>query len=295
MKWHKVFHYFLPHPQTHQKAHLLSWHYLLIYVLLFLLLRTGLDLVKVFQPGVLGVSSNITVSEIIADTNAERVKNGLPPLQENQALSQAAVAKAQNMFAENYWAHFAPSGKDPWGFIKGAGYRFSFAGENLARNFTNSSDVVKAWMNSPSHKENLLNSNYQEIGIAVVDGTLQGQQTTLVVQMFGKPYQALAIPQGNISGTKVAVENTPVVQNVPVVVSNVAPSVKSASSVLNPVFIIRTFGIGLISFISLLLLVDFIVLQGRGVFRLSSHHLAHLSFLAINWVSLLAVKAGEIL
>src|SRR3989344_6111174 len=152
MGFKSLFYLFIPHPQTHQKAHLLSWHFLVIYILLFMFLKVGLDLVGIYKPGVLGVDSNITATQIIEDTNIERAKNNLPSLIENQALSNAAKLKAQNMFAENYWAHFSPSGKDPWEFMLNSGYKFSFAGENLARNFASADDVVKAWMNSPSHK-----------------------------------------------------------------------------------------------------------------------------------------------
>ena len=142
-----------------------------------------MDLVSIYKPGVLGVESNISVEEIVNDTNIERQKTGLPPLTLNSNLSTAAKLKADNMFAENYWAHFSPSGKDPWGFINSAGYKFSYAGENLARNFYNPEDVVKAWMASASHRENILNPKYQDIGIAVEEGILQGQKTTLIVQM----------------------------------------------------------------------------------------------------------------
>src|SRR5688500_3439353 len=140
----KLLHYFLPHPHTHQKAKLLSWHFFFIYVLLFILLRVVLDIVSIYQPGVLGVDSNITVSEVIDQTNQQREKLNLSTLKESDLLNQAAKAKALNMLEENYWAHYAPSGKDPWSFIIGSGYKFSYAGENLARNFYTSDEVVKA-------------------------------------------------------------------------------------------------------------------------------------------------------
>ena len=46
---------------------------------------------------------------------------------------------------------------------------------------------MTAWMNSPTHRDNVLRKDFTEVGFAVVDGTLGGEQTTLVVQMFGKP------------------------------------------------------------------------------------------------------------
>lgn len=292
--------YFFPHSATHEKAKLLSWHFLFIYFLLFALLRVGFDLLDLYRPGVLGVESQISVERVIEDTNRQRQNVGLQPLKENSALDAAARAKAANMFAENYWAHFSPSGKDPWGFIKSAGYKFSYAGENLARNFYNSEDVVTAWMNSPSHKDNLLNPNYQDIGIAVAEGVLQGQKTTLVVQMFGKSYEAVAVaPQNvNLKGVGTKAEPLPRVEQGQLV-AGANPVLRSTTSfsrpLIDPFAVAKTAGIFFVSLISLLLLIDFITLKRRGVFRISSHHFAHLGFLAVAGASVILSKAGEIL
>ncbi|MDO8570975.1 MAG: CAP domain-containing protein [Candidatus Daviesbacteria bacterium] len=289
-------HYFIPHPETHKKAHLLSWHFLVIYILLFMFLKVGLDLVGIYKPGVLGIDSTITTAQIIEDTNIERAKINLPPLTENSALSNAAKLKAQNMFAENYWAHFSPTGRDPWGFMLSSGYKFSFAGENLARNFSNSQDVVTAWMNSPSHKENIVNAKYQDIGVAVVEGNLNGQKTVLVVQMFGKSYEAIAsAPEVNTGGQKIALADSEITKNRPMVLASSILNNSSNTKTINPTSIIKIFGIGIITFISMLILLDFIILKRRGVFRFSSHHLAHLSFLSLSGASMFLTKAGEIL
>lgn len=287
-------HYFIPHPETHAKAHLLSWHFLLIYILIFLLLRFGIELVNIYKPGVLGINSNMDVTQVIANTNKERQKNGLSPLKENAMLSAAAAAKARNMFEEDYWAHYSPSGKDPWGFILAAGYKFSYAGENLARNFYNADDVVQAWMNSPSHRDNILNSKYEDIGIAVVEGLLKGQKTTLVVQEFGRPYNSVAVvPQVNIGGKQVEVPTSKLAQPQPVSIAGAESKVNQA--LIDPYVITKAVGISLIVFVAMLILTDLIVLKRRGVFRLSSHHLAHLSFLGITSASVLINKVGEVL
>lgn len=287
---------FLPHPETHQKTPLLSWHYLLIYLLLFILLRSGLDLVSVYRPGVLGINSSITVSQVIAGTNIERQKRGLAPLYENQTLSQAATAKAQNMFEENYWAHFSPSGKDPWGFILKSGYKFSYAGENLARNFYNTDEVVSAWMNSPSHRDNILNPNYQDIGIAVVDGVLNGQKTTLVVQMFGKSYEAVAgSPQVNLAGRKISLSSDQIQQPVVAGAENILSRPLVSKALFDPFKLTKIAGLLLMSLVAFLLILDFMILKRRGVFRLSSHHLAHLSLLTLSGASLLFSQVGQIL
>ncbi|MDO8429466.1 MAG: CAP domain-containing protein [Candidatus Daviesbacteria bacterium] len=289
----KFLHLFLPHPHNHQKAKLLSWHYLVIYILLFILLRSTFDLISIYKPGVLGTTSSITIQKVVEDINQERVKLGLPPLEENESLKKAALAKAANMFEENYWAHFSPAGRDPWGFITTSGYKYSYAGENLARNFYNSEDMVEAWMNSPSHKENIVNPNYQDTGIAVVEGVLLGQKTTLVVQMFGRSRVAPAVAsKTDLSGSKVEV---PVNELARSQVLNAAQNLTLSKPLLDPFWVVKIVGMGLIVLVSFLILMDFIILKQRGVFRLTSHHFAHLSFLAASSMALISSKVGEIL
>ncbi len=291
----KFRHLFIPHTETHQKAHLISWHGLVIYILLFILLQVGFSIFGYTNPGVLGVDSNIDQKSVIEFTNEERQKMGLAPLSENLSLDKAAQAKAANMFSENYWAHFAPSGKTPWDFIQGSGYRFSYAGENLAKNFYTSDDVVKAWMNSPSHKENIMNPKYKEIGIAVVDGVLNGQKTTLVVQMFGTSTVLAQAPSVNINGQNIAVpENHQVSPEVSHLVAS-AQTQKISPSVVNPYAVYKTVGIAVLSLVGFLLIVDFMVLKRRGIYRFSSHHFASLSFLTAGTVSIIGMNPGAVL
>jgi uncharacterized protein YkwD len=143
------------------------------------------NVVQQQKPEVLGVAYSINQQELLEYTNNARRENGLEPLTLNDSLVAAANGKAQHMFIHNYWAHFAPDGTSPWTFIRGAGYNYVFAGENLAKGFTDSQSVVNAWMNSPSHRENLLSNKYKEIGFAISEGTIEGNETVLVVQVFG--------------------------------------------------------------------------------------------------------------
>ncbi len=133
----------------------------------------------------LGYANNISVESVFQLTNDQRIKNGLSPLVADSQLNNAARLKAEDMFKHNYWAHISPTGVQPWSFFNSAGYTYSYAGENLARDFDDSNSVVVAWMDSPGHRENILNGKYQDIGLAVVNGTLDGVETTLVVQEFG--------------------------------------------------------------------------------------------------------------
>jgi len=136
---------------------------------------------------VLGFASTITPAQVIEKTNEQRAQVGLPPLVINQQLTQAALAKGQHMMTNQYWAHVAPDGTEPWYFIQQSGYKYRVAGENLARDFAETDTMVSAWMASPTHKANILNSKYTELGIAVISGSLEEYETTLVVQMFGQP------------------------------------------------------------------------------------------------------------
>lgn len=147
---------------------------------------------------VLGFASSISVNQVIEQTNTERAKAGLPPLAANPLLSQAAINKANHMFQYDYWAHIAPDGTTPWYFIKATGYTYTIAGENLARDFDDTASMMAAWMASTSHRDNIVNAKFTEIGVAVVNGTLEGIETTLVVQMFGAPSTTLAasVPEG---------------------------------------------------------------------------------------------------
>lgn len=139
-------------------------------------------------------ASSITAGTLIGYTNQERQNSGLGTLATNSKLTAAAHAKANDMISKDYWAHFGPNGESPWQFITAAGYSYIHAGENLAKGFSTSEGVHQAWMASPTHRANIVNGNYKEIGIAVVQGELLGEQTILVVQMFGTSATTPATP-----------------------------------------------------------------------------------------------------
>lgn len=165
-----------------------------------------LILVKVVLPNSVFQSATILENialfdsrEIITATNDARSQNGLPPLKSNFKLDNAASEKLNDMLKNGYFAHISPTGVTPWFWIKQSQYPYSIAGENLAVGFFNADDTVRAWMDSPSHKANLLNSEYQEIGIAVGKGTVRGIEGIVIVQMFGRPAISSAQPAKSIS------------------------------------------------------------------------------------------------
>lgn len=127
--------------------------------------------------------------EIIALVNAERVKNGLNPLEENDLLDKSAELKAKDMLERDYWSHNSPEGVETWIFFKKVGYPYLEAGENQAKNFYDVNSIVDGWMLSPSHKENILKVYYEETGVGVVystkDSYLFNRGSLVVVQHFG--------------------------------------------------------------------------------------------------------------
>jgi hypothetical protein len=125
--------------------------------------------------------------EVIVSTNQARTSNNLPSLKANSKLDFAASQKLNDMAIKEYFAHNSPSGITPWYWIESSEYKYSVAGENLAIGFFTAEDTVKAWLNSPSHRANILNSQYQEMGVAVKGVEINGREGILVVQMFGKP------------------------------------------------------------------------------------------------------------
>ena len=191
-------HAFLPHHTNNHRARALHIDAFLVYIFAFLMFQIVTWVGSVRIPDVLGYATDIRLEQLLSLTNAKRQEAGLSPLSLNGQLSQAAAGKAADMFAKGYWAHTSPDGKLPWDFIVGAGYKYTVAGENLAKNFNDSRGVMDAWMASATHKENLLKSSYKDIGFAIVNGTLNGEETTLVVQMFGSS-----------AGAPVAVATTP--------------------------------------------------------------------------------------
>jgi len=138
--------------------------------------------------------ADITKTTLIGLVNKERVSLGFNPLTEDLKLSQAAYLKASDMIAKDYFAHQTPEGFSPWYWFKKVGYDYKYAGENLAIGFLDSGEVHQAWLDSLSHKNNLLNPKYEEIGIGIVKGDFQGNETIVVVQLLGSSQGLVFLP-----------------------------------------------------------------------------------------------------
>lgn len=186
----------IPHAQNHYRPHIVRRYGLLAV----LALLVGLQFVQQLAPyqSVLGENTAVTPDNILVRSNQARSDEGETPLRANAALTTAAKLKAEDMLQRQYWAHANPDGVQPWYWLEQAGYRYTIAGENLAKNFSTSDGVVKAWLASPSHRENLLGNRFTDIGVAVARGTFQGKPATIVVALYGAP--ATAVAAGAVSG-----------------------------------------------------------------------------------------------
>lgn len=287
-------HLLSPTHTNNYRAKVLSHSFLAAFVFAFILLSGVVMVGKQSHPQVLGISYSISENELLADTNQARTSKGLSPLILNSQLSDAASKKAEYMFEKNFWAHFAPDGTTPWSFIKTSGYQYIFAGENLAKGFTTSQEVVDAWMDSESHRDNLLSSKYKDIGFAIQEGNLTGEDTVLVVQMFGAPY---------VQADRRAVAAPPVQQvaELPVDAELHAPQVSAArhevtaSPMINTPTVTKSISVVFLIFIITILVLDLLIVEKKKIPRIVGHNLDHVIILILFLVFILIERSGGIL
>jgi hypothetical protein len=309
-------HILFPRETNNHRAKLLHHSSLFFLTLFFFIGGLIISPLQKSHPDVLGVSTNISIDRLFQLTNEQRKANGLSVLTLNSQLSNGAAGKAQDMFTKNYWAHFAPDGGTPWGFIHGAGYQYIYAGENLARGFNTADEVVSAWMASPGHRANMLSSNYKEIGFAVQSGSLTGEDTTLVVQFFGSRTETTAPVRQQESIQIPTVTSAPALRvssasptAVPLIVvtptSVASPTLtpsnpQQVAAVQNqPLVNTKPFAQNLVSLLIMLFILvligDIIIVKRRNIVRIVSHNLDHIIYLSIIFIALLIIAKGAIL
>lgn len=285
-------HFFVPRRTNNYTAKLLHHDFLTIYLIAALLLTAGVSQLQ--KTGdILGFATDVTVEKLYQLTNEERSQNNVPQLQYNSDLEEAAKLKAENMFKENYWSHYGPAGETPWQFILETGYQYEYAGENLAKNFLFSEGIVEAWMNSPTHKENLLRNDYTDVGFAVVNGVLNGEETTLVVQMFGKPlYPSVSETTTTSPQAETVAVAESVVQETETQPQVLADDVTSSSS-----FIPTYFNINLVFFtiLFLALMLDFYFATKLNLIRVKGKNLVHMMFIGFIIAGAFVLIKGSII
>ncbi len=287
----KLIHFLLPHENNNHKAKVLHPSSLVILASFLVLFQIGLNFLPKIGPSILGYASYISPSEIIRLTNEKRTEAGLTQLVLNETLSLAAKSKGNDMISKDYWAHIAPDGTEPWKFFNDFGYKYRYAGENLARDFTDASSAVDAWMNSPTHKDNILNPKYKEIGIGVVEGDLAGVDTTIIVQFFGSTYSNKVVES---LGQAVQTEQQAISTDTPVAVKVIEPQVES-QILISPFTTTRTISLTVVGLLLLVFVVDAFLVSKRRITRVAGRTFAHIIFLGMILSIILILKAGSIL
>lgn len=300
----KLRHWFTPHLTNNFRARLLHNSGILAVIGIVLAGNLFLRLLSSSSLHVLGFTSSVTIDEVVTDTNAERASFGLKPLAYNEKLADAARRKAANMFSENYWAHNSPSGKSPWYWFQQAGYNYVYAGENLAKDFGNTSRLMDAWMASPTHKENIVNPKYTEIGVAVVPGSILGADTVLVVQLFGTQQGGSVTPTATsnlktaapqVAEVKGQTTVVPAVDEIKVLGSPVPSPAPVQQSKISQFDLARTLNLATTALFILALILDLLLAENQKLSRRVGNNWAHIIFINVILLATIIVNAGKIL
>jgi len=138
--------------------------------------------VQAVEPGRL----EITRATVLEAMNLYRAERNLPALRGDQRLDLAAEDRMRDMEEIGYWSHESPEGRSPFFWLALRGYRFGFAGENLAKGFETAEVLVDSWMESKGHRENIMSANYADCGIAIIEGSTTGKASgKSIVVLFG--------------------------------------------------------------------------------------------------------------
>src|SRR3989344_3010953 len=286
---------FIPHPGNNYRSKALHIDSLTYYLLFFLLLTFTFKLFYLKTGEVLGFATDITVDKLYLLTNEVRQKKQLAPLAYNVKLAVAAQKKAQDILSKNYWSHYGPDGATPWDFILSSGYAYEYAAENLAKNFLFSDGVIQAWMNSPSHRENILRQEYSDVGFATANGILNGEETTVIVQMLGKPQSSAIAKQPEINSVAVEARSTTVDQNPTVGRQPVIMSQKTKQPNKNISLFAFNSSLIFLAFLFLALILDLHFVNKLRIVRITGKNLAHLIFIGFIFLGLLSIIKGSIL
>ncbi len=292
-------HFFTPHQTNNHRPKILHHTSLSIIVVFLLCLAFIQPRLQRNYPSVLGTSVNVSIEDLLQLTNQKRAEAGLAPLVMNNELKLAAADKAKYMLEKNFWAHVAPDGTTPWYFIKNAGYEYLYAGENLARGYNSAPDVINAWMASPSHRENMLSPHYNDIGFAVVSGSLTGSDTVLVVEEFGSKYLAEKKTSEKTSEPIEAINPSP--NPIHPTPSEIQPTSKPeiAAAVNKPLVdsksTTRNLAFILLGVIIIVLIADLIIIERKKIVQATAHNLDHIIFLSILLLAAIIIGTGAIL
>lgn len=291
-------HLFLPHTSNNHRPKILHHSSILLFIVAFLLSQFFISYLKVDYPAVLGSSINLSTEQLVTLTNREREKQQLSPLQMSDVLSKAAGMKADYMFAENFWAHDGPDGTTPWYFFKKVGYNYTYAGENLARGFTDSEEVMTAWIDSPTHRENILSPNYNEVGFAIKKGELLGEETTLIVEMFGSTNTTPLADVPNDQTMQVlpaAIDAKQVFPKKELSKNSEYSYVLKTTSLISSKILSSSIALFMLTTFIFILFLDMILIQRKKITRVVGHNLDHIFFFGAFLLIVLLSTKGMVL
>ncbi|MEK7551049.1 MAG: CAP domain-containing protein [Patescibacteria group bacterium] len=304
-------HLFTPQITNNYRARILHHKIIALFIVFFFTAGILMSVTKTNFPQVLGISSDVSIDQLLILTNQKRQESGLGLLSLDERLNQAAQNKGNDMLAKGYWAHISPDGVTPWVFIKGAGYAYTYAGENLARGYTNSSDVVNAWMASDSHRQNMLSGNYSNVGFAVVSGSLNGEDTVLVVQMLGTSNLASAlVSEESEKITEVAEVSQNLATEPVVVTEDIKDTVEAEKETpktvarqttpeVKPLINAETFSSNIaqiaITIFIFVFILDMVIIERKKILRFVGHNLDHIMFLGLILALILVLLKGYII
>lgn len=297
----KLIHFLIPRESNNHKAKILHSSSLFIITIGLVLFQQLLSFAYKSRPDVLGYASQISPQEVVKLTNQKRSESGLSALTLNQTLSNAAYTKGRDMIDRDYWAHVSPDGTQPWKFFKDFGYKYRYAGENLARDFSSASAAVDAWMNSPTHKENILNPKYKEIGIGVVEGDLAGSDTTIIVQFFGTTYTDIVKePLAEAKSVEQQVTPAPIALRTieepkPEVKAEVVTQNEDQKVLISPFTTTKNASFVVIGLLIIIFLIDAFLVSRRKITRIAGRTFAHVIFLALILSIVVLLKSGKLI
>lgn len=191
--YHRTKHFLVPHRGNKYRAGIFAKESIAVIAGILLLIE-GISIVstKVALDNT-GFLASVLPAALQTLANADRASNGIASLEFDATLTEAAQAKADDMAAKGYFAHTSPDGRTLRDWLSAAGYEYSYAGENLAVDFTESADVESAWMNSPTHRANLLKAEYTHVGYGVARGMYEGREVMFVAQFFAAKKGATSV------------------------------------------------------------------------------------------------------
>ncbi len=198
--------YFIPHEENNYHPHILHTKRAIFYGATSLVLKMIIVLFVLALPSKVFVLPDVLALEqkkILAFTNDLRIQKGLEPFTESELLDLSAQNKADDMAKNSYFSHVNAQNKTVSDWVKDTGYSYRFVGENLAMGFSTARNVINAWIKSPTHYANLVDTDFLEFGAGLQSGEYDGVDTVFVAEHFATPIKAAKAP------TKVAmVENT---------------------------------------------------------------------------------------